>query len=58
METNTMFALVCAFVGVSDIVVARVLAGKISAIGQKALTFGGVAFLALAVLFAMRVVRI
>ena len=58
MEQNTLLALVCGFVGLSDIVMARFLAGRISPQGQKVLTYGGYAFLVLAALFALRVVKL
>ena len=58
MEQNTLFALVAGALGLSDIVLARVLVGRISSMGQKLLTYGGVAFLLLAALFALRVIKV
>ena len=58
MDQNTLFALVAGALGLSDIVLARVLVGRIPPMGQKLLTYGGVAFLLLAALFALRVIKV
>jgi hypothetical protein len=58
MDQNSLVALTSAVLGVSDIVVARWLGDRISPQGRAVLTYGGYAFLALAALFALRIVRL